>query len=770
MHGKCHAPFFSAIHPGMSFQPTTLFFYLSLVITPAMADPEHPGESVPAGHSHEGEAFNEGPRQKAMAIDGTGEVNFPIQSTSPAAQGLFHQGIGQLHGFWYFEAERTFRQIAALDPTCAMAYWGMAMANWENPKRATEFINKAMALREHAGAKHALWIEAQHRFHTAAGKDDVAKRRQLIRDLEGIIHAYPDDIEAKAFLACRIWQFSRLGIAITSYESVDALLQQVLAKAPLHPAHHYRIHLWDQEKAERALDSAALLARTAPAIAHMWHMPGHIYSKLHRYDDSAWHQQASSRVDHRWMLAHRILPDQIHNYVHNQEWLIRNLQMMGDSEQALMLSRDLLANPRHPTLNADSNNKSSVHYGRLRHLETLEQFELWDIALKDLATGDFSTPGNDDSVLKAQRLTGIAHFSLGHHKELKQLCDDLSATMEKQKSEKSAAEESARTKAQKEKKNRKAIDQAVADAGRKWNDPMRKHKELSEEMQAHLALLEKRTPLTVKGIRRAKHVMARLHLQIGEKDQALRLSKEAVDEAPQQTLPLAARVEILHATDDKEAARAAFTQLQGMSASIDLKAPPFARLASIAKEFGAAADWRNKTTPRADVGTRPSLDSLGPLHWTPPPAPDFSLPQADGKQISLASFKGKPVVVLFYLGHGCLHCIEQLNGFAPQYQAFQKAGIEIIAISTDPVAELRESQNAYTEGGNFPFAILADPSQQSFQSYRAYDDFEKKPLHGTFLIDPQGRVLWQDIAAEPFAKPDFLLKEAVRLLEKHRTQ
>jgi peroxiredoxin/tetratricopeptide (TPR) repeat protein len=752
----------------MPTRSNIFLFALSLVITPAMADPDHPDAVVPAGHSHEGEAFNEGPRQKAIAIAGTGEVHFPIESASPLAQSYFDQGIGQLHGFWYFEAERTFRQIAALDPNCAMAYWGMAMANWENPKRATEFINKAMGLREKAGAKAALWIEAQHRFHTSAGKDDIAKRRQLIRDLESIIHADPEDIEAKAFLACRIWQFSRLGIAISSYESVDALLLQVLAKSPMHPAHHYRIHLWDQEKAERALDSAALLARTAPAIAHMWHMPGHIYSKLQRYDDSAWHQQASSRVDHRWMLEHRILPDQIHNYVHNQEWLIRNLQMMGDSEQALMLSRDLLANPRHPTLNADSNNKSSVHYGRLRHLETLEQFELWDFALKELATGDFSTPGNDDSLIKTQRLFGIAHFSLGHLAELKQLCADLSAEMEKRKTEKSTAEEAARTKAQKEKKNRKEIDQAVADAGRKWNDPMRKYKELLEEMQAHLALLEKRAPISLKNIRRPKHVMALLHLQIGEKEQALRLSKEAVDEAAQQTLPLAARIEILHATGDKDGARTAFTALQFISAAIHLAAPPFARLAPIAKEFGATADWRQKPTPRDDVGARPSLDSLGPLHWTPPPAPDFSLPQADGKQLSLAGFKGKPVVVLFYLGHGCLHCIEQLNAFAPQYEAFRKAGIEVIAISTDPVDELLESQSAYTEEGNFPFAILADPSQESFRAYRAYDDFENKPLHGTFLIDPHGRVLWKDIAAEPFAKPDFLLKEAVRLLDKHQ--
>lgn len=705
----------------------------------------------------------------AGAIAGTGEVHFPIQSTSSAVQAYFNQGIGQLHGFWYFEAERTFRQIAALDPTCAMAYWGMAMANWENPKRATEFINKAMALRDHAGPKDSLWIEAQHRFHTSTGKDDLAKRRQLIRDLEGIIHAYPDDIEAKAFLACRIWQFSRLGILISSYESVDAILQQVLAKAPLHPAHHYRIHLWDQEKAERALDSAAILARTAPAIAHMWHMPGHIYSKMHRYDDSAWHQQASSRVDHRWMLQHRILPDQIHNYVHNQEWLIRNLHMMGDCSEALAVSRDLLANPRHPKLNADTNDKSSVSFGRIRTMETLEQFELWDMALKDLATGDFATPGNDNSALKAQRLSGIAHFSLGHFTELQQLCDDLSEQMEKLKTEKSTIEQAARSKAQEEKKNRKDIDQAIAAAGRKWNESLRKHKELLAEMQAHLALLEKRTPLDLKAIRRPKHIMAQLHLQIGETEHALRLSKEAVDDAPQQTLPLAARVEILHTTGDKEAARAAFAKLQNISASIDLAVPPFARLTPIAKEFGATPDWRKTSPTRDDVGSRPPLDSLGPRHWTPPPAPAFSLPQADGQLISLAGLKGKPVVVLFYLGHGCLHCIEQLNAFAPEYQAFQKAGIAIIAISTDPVTELRKSQNAYNQEGHFPFAILADPSLRSFQDYRAYDDFEKKSLHGTFLIDPQGRVLWQDIGAEPFAQPDFLLKEATRLLEKHRS-
>ena len=51
-----------------------------------------------------------------------------------------------------------------------------------------------------------------------------------------------------------------------------------------------------------------------------------------------------------------------------------------------------------------------------------------------------------------------------------------------------------------------------------------------------------------------------------------------------------------------------------------------------------------------------------------------------------------------------------------------------------------------------------------FRQYRCYDDFEKAALHGTFLIDAQGRIRWQDISYEPFMDTDFLLKESKRLL------
>ena len=60
--------------------------------------------------------------------------------------------------------------------------------------------------------------------------------------------------------------------------------------------------------------------------------------------------------------------------------------------------------------------------------------------------------------------------------------------------------------------------------------------------------------------------------------------------------------------------------------------------------------------------------------------------------------------------------------------------------------------------------LVANPELDVFRAYRAYDDFEKKPLHGTFLIDAAGLVRWQDISYEPFMDADFLLKESQRLL------
>ncbi|MEM9238179.1 MAG: hypothetical protein AAGB14_15515 [Verrucomicrobiota bacterium] len=372
------------------------------------------------GHSHQGHAFNEGPRQQAQLIEGTGKVHFPVTTKSGVARSFIHQGVGQLHGFFYYEAERSFRQAAFEDPDCAMAYWGMAMANWENPERAKGFIEKAEERMDSATPREQRYIRAQANFLDGEPKEDKKRRQELLHDLEALIHEHPDDLEAKAFLACRIWQFSKKGLPIASHEAVDALLQQVLVPEPLHPAHHYRVHLWDKHKAERALDSAAVLGSTAPAIAHMWHMPNHIYYKLGRYEDAVWHQKASARIDHAHMRDGLLMPDQIHNYAHNNEWLARNWVHLGNADDALAMAKSLLANPRHPKFNSLKGKAHSYRYGRVRLIEILEKFELWEEALL-LSQSHWLEPLEGiRNELPRQRLIGLAQYHLSQADYLKE--------------------------------------------------------------------------------------------------------------------------------------------------------------------------------------------------------------------------------------------------------------------------------------------------------------------------------------------------------------
>ena len=65
-------------------------------------------------------------------MEGQGQVNFSVTTAHPRVQEFINQAVAQLHTFFYFEAERSFRQAALLDPDCSMAYWGMAMVNVNN--------------------------------------------------------------------------------------------------------------------------------------------------------------------------------------------------------------------------------------------------------------------------------------------------------------------------------------------------------------------------------------------------------------------------------------------------------------------------------------------------------------------------------------------------------------------------------------------------------------------------------------------------------------
>jgi peroxiredoxin len=228
--------------------------------------------------------------------------------------------------------------------------------------------------------------------------------------------------------------------------------------------------------------------------------------------------------------------------------------------------------------------------------------------------------------------------------------------------------------------------------------------------------------------------------------------------------PLAEFIELLWSAGEQKEAAERFQQLREMSGSADLELPVLARLAPIAASLNLPADWRSKPSPASDVGERPPLDRLGPYLWQPYPAPEWEVSDGKGGRFGLSQYHGKPVVLIFYLGYQCLHCAEQLQAFAPLAKEFEDTGIALVAISTDDDAGLAKSIENY-KAGAFPFPLAADSALTSFKAYRAFDDFEGRPLHATFFIDPAGLVRWQDISFEPFRDAHFVLGEARRALD-----
>jgi peroxiredoxin len=761
---------------------------------------ESKGDQTPLalpGHSAHGEIFNQGPRQKAYLMEGMPKIHFPVTSKDPLVQKFIEQGIGQLHGYWYFEAERSFRQAAKLDRDCAIAFWGMALANEENTKRSRGFIKEAVQRKSKVSKREKLYIEAINNYLNATGAEAGKKNQNIVKAFEGIAKEFPDDLEAQAFLAHYMYKFR--GDIKKSHEQVDEAIQKILDKNPLHPVHHYRIHLWDYKTPKKALGSAAQGGPSGPGIAHLWHMPGHIYSDLKRYEDAVWQQEASSRVDHKYMMKNLVLPDQIHNYAHNQEWFIRNLIYIGKHKDALALAKNLVDIPRHPRYNAEQG-RHSAFYGRLRLLEVLARFELWEETIA-LAKTPYLEPTNMEAEqVKQLRQLGIAYVRTGKAMEAEQVLADLRQQLDKFQEHKDEKTQPSKTKNSpakavpssksgtgKDADGEAKVVLALDDSGKKTKpaDPQGKpgkgkgsagKKPPSHVQQAlqqaidaihgHQAYLAGDYQAALDLMRKAGEdslAIARLQCLAGDTKGAIAAVQGQVKNGDKQVLPLVALVDVLWMADKKKEAADAFKQLREQSGSIQFGSPVFARLGPIARELGLPADWRVASTPATDLGPRPKLETLGPFTWQPGLAPKWNLLDAAGHSVSLDKYRGKPVIVIFYLGQGCLHCTEQLTAFAAQAEQFKKAGIELVAISTDDQDGLKVALKSCKDG-KFAFPLLANPKLDVFKLYRAYDDFEETPLHGTFLIDSTGLLRWMDISFEPFMDVNFMLKESQRLL------
>jgi peroxiredoxin len=484
-----------------------------------------------------------------------------------------------------------------------------------------------------------------------------------------------------------------------------------------------------------------LYAKAAPGIAHAWHMPGHTYTGLKRYVDAAYQQEGSARVDHAYMFRDRVMPFEIHNYAHNNQWLVTSLSHFGRVHDAIAVARNLVEQPRDPQKNGPNDGGSPQRVGRLRWVEVLDRYELWDelIAVTNSGALDWSKIPFERNE-RAYAL-GLAYAAKG---DKAKLAEQIAAL-------KSHPAEQTKGRAN----------------GNNNSEP------LLAELEGHQKLLDGDVggafDRFAKATQMRTEALARAHLKARNYGFAESVAKQAVDKNENQVPPLAAYVEILQAVGKTSEAQEAYRKLEPMARWADRDVPVFQRLDKIVTSWKSSGKWDAKSPEAAtDPATagRIDLETVGPLCWTPSPAEPLSLKDTQGNAFTLSDHRGKNVVVLFFLGGKCAHCMQQLQAFGKEMKALADLNTELVAVSTEDQAAAKALKESDPDI-KFPMPFLPDPQLEVFKRYRSFDDFENQPLHGTFLIDSRGLVRFQRISSDPFLDVEFIKEEAARVNKLH---
>ena len=257
----------------------------------------------------------------ATMMSGLGDLQHPVSTSNPEAQQFFDQGLRLIFAFNHDEAARSFQRAAELDPSLAMAYWGIAEAvgpNYNDPasadrfKQAHQAIAKAQSLSAKASASEQDYIQAMAKRFPADSKTDLQKAAEEYRNaMREVMKKYPDDLEAATLFAessmnLHPWGlWTHEGTPREGTEEIVATLEGVIKRDPNHMgAVHYYIHAVEASPSpERALAGANRLAALAPAAGHLVHMPAHVYIRTGDYGAAVSTNVAAAKADEAYLRA-----------------------------------------------------------------------------------------------------------------------------------------------------------------------------------------------------------------------------------------------------------------------------------------------------------------------------------------------------------------------------------------------------------------------------------------------------------------------------------
>lgn len=273
-----------------------------------------------------------------------GSVHFKT-SCNDVAQRRFDRAMRYQHSFWYLNAKEIFEEAIKADPTCAMAYWGIALTLMDNPHAAIPRPNLAPGLaaitkaREIGGKteRERDYIDTLMVMYADYDKTPHVQRMRALRDAQAQVAAkYPDDDEAQIAYAITLNTSADLNDKTYAQQAKGAaILEPMSVRLPQHPGvTHYLIHLYDYPAtAQKGLDAANRYATIAPAAPHAQHMPSHIYTRVGYWKESI----ASNTASVKAAKAEK----SVGNYLHAQDYMVYAHLQLAQDQQARAVMDDM---------------------------------------------------------------------------------------------------------------------------------------------------------------------------------------------------------------------------------------------------------------------------------------------------------------------------------------------------------------------------------------------------------------------------------------------
>src|SRR5678816_3451740 len=361
-----------------------------------------------------------------------------ISTRVPATQQYFDQGLRFVYGFNHAEAIRSFTRAAELDPTCAMCYWGIALAYGPNVNAPMDAASggaayaaaqKALGLKSRATAAERAYIEAvAQRYAETPPTDRAPLDTAYSRAMKRVASTYANDLDAATLYAeslmdLRPWNYWRPDG--TPYPGTNELVRQlrkVLSRNPNHPgACHYYIHAVEAVNPKAAVPCAERLARLMPGEGHMVHMPAHIYIRVGRWNDAVKANQHAIHTDEVFIEGqHPMGVYPLAYYPHNIHFLAFASTMAGRSAQGIAAAHTLTAK-----VNLDAARQVGLLQEMLPyHALTLTTFGKWDDVLAEpLPPADIRF-----SYAMASYARGVAQAAKGQWPEAQTALDTVTAS------------------------------------------------------------------------------------------------------------------------------------------------------------------------------------------------------------------------------------------------------------------------------------------------------------------------------------------------------